>query len=114
MKKTTAAMTLTAFLMWGSAAVAAESQAQLQKEAKITMAEARATALKKADGTVKSAELEREHGKLIYSFDIMGKHGVTEVNVDAKSGKVISSKHETAAQESAEKKMEAKPAAKPK
>ena len=47
-----------------------EEQAALQKEAKISMEKARAIALKRAPGTVTSSELERENGKLIYSFDI--------------------------------------------
>ena len=87
-----------------------ETQEQLQKEAKITMARAREIALKKVPGgTIESGELEREHGKLIYSFDIKtDKPGVTEVNVDAKSGKVLSTKQETPAKEAAEKKQEAK------
>src|SRR5512140_3449603 len=63
-----------------------ETQAQLQKEAKIPMAQAEKVALKKAPGTVKSSELEREHGTLIYSFDINTKKGVTEVNVNAMTG----------------------------
>ena len=75
---------------------------------KITMNEARTIALKKAPGKVRSEELENEKGKLIYSFDIAGKSGVTEVNVDAMNGKVIEAKHETAAQEAAEKAKEKK------
>ena len=75
---------------------------------KITMAQARATALKKAPGTVKSEELENEHGKLIYSFDIAtSKSGVTEVNVDAMNGKIVAVQHENAAKEAAEAKKEA-------
>ena len=92
------------------AALAAETQAQLQKEAKISMEKARSIALKNVPGgKIESAELEREHGKLIYSFDIKtAKPGVTEVNVDAITGKVLSSKHETPAKEAAEKKQETK------
>lgn len=87
-----------------------ETQAQLQKEAKISMARAKEIALKQVPGgKIESAELEREHGKLIYSFDIKtSKPGVTEVNVDAKDGKVLSTKQETPAKEAAEKKQEAK------
>jgi uncharacterized membrane protein YkoI len=81
---------------------------------KITMAAARTTALKKAPGTVKSEELENEHGKWIYSFDIVNaKHGVTEVNVDAMTGAIVDVQHETAAKEAAEQKSEKK-TAKPK
>jgi uncharacterized membrane protein YkoI len=76
---------------------------------KITMAQARATALKKAPGTVKSEELENEKGKWIYSFDIAtSKTGVTEVNVDAMNGKIVDVQHENAAKEAAEKKLEEK------
>lgn len=55
--------------------------------------------------TVKEAELEVEHGCLIYSFDIAieGKSGVQEVQVDAGTGKVLSSKHESPKKEAAEK-----------
>ena len=87
------------------------TQAELQKQAKITMVEARAIALKNAAGTIKSEELENEHGKLIYSFDIAtGGHGITEVNIDALNGKVIAVQKENAAKEAAEKKQEAKEA----
>ena len=76
---------------------------------KITMAQARATALKKAPGKVTSEELENEHGKLIYSFDIAtSKSAITEVNVDALNGKIVAVQHENAAKEAAEKKQEAK------
>src|SRR6185312_4243832 len=95
-----------------------ESQATLQKEAKISEETARATALKEVpNGTVKSSELEREHGKLIYSYDITvpGKTGIEEVNVNAIDGSVVAKQHESpktekkeAAQEAKEKKAAAK------
>ena len=87
-----------------------ETQADLQKEAKITMEKAREIALARVKGgKIESGELEREKGKLIYSFDIKtDKPGVTEVNVDAKTGKVIDVQKENAAKEAAEKKQEAK------
>jgi len=76
---------------------------------KITMEQARAIALRKAPGTVRSAELENEHGKLIYSFDIAtSPKAVTEVNVDALNGKIVAVQQENAAKEAAEKKQEAK------
>ena len=88
----------------------AESQADLQKETKISMEKARGIALKRVKGgKIESGELEREHGKLIYSFDIKtGKSGVTEVNVDAITGKIVNVQKENAAKEAAEKKQEAK------
>lgn len=89
-----------------------ETQADLQKEAKVSEADARATALKEVpNGTVKSEELEREKGKLIYSYDITvpGKSGIEEVNVNAVDGSVVGKpKHESAATEKKEAKQEAK------
>ena len=88
-----------------------ETQADLQKEAKIAETDARATALKEVpNGTVKSEELEREKGKLIYSYDITvaGKSGVEEVNVNAIDGSVVGKTHESAKTERAEAKQEAK------
>jgi uncharacterized membrane protein YkoI len=77
-----------------------------QAQARITPDAARATALAKVPGAVvQSQELEREHGKLIYSFDLKvpGKTGIDEVNVDAITGKVLVVQHETPKQESQEK-----------
>ena len=100
--------TLAAALMMTSL-FAAESQKQLQKEAKISMTKARSIALAKAPGKIKSSELEREKGKLIYSFDIRNSKGtITEVNVNAVDGTVVDVHEENAAKEAAEKKQEAK------
>jgi uncharacterized membrane protein YkoI len=87
-----------------------ESQADLQKEAKISMKKARSIALKQVrHGKISSEELERENGKLIYSFDIKNSKGsVTEVNVNAIDGKVVDVHEESASKEAAEKKQEAK------
>jgi len=76
-------------------------------EAKVSMRAARATALAQVPGgKIRSGELEREHGKLIYSFDIRqpGKRGVEEVKVDAKTGDFLSKHHESAKAERAERK----------
>jgi hypothetical protein len=61
-------------------------------------------------GHVVSAELEREHGKRVYSFDIRraGKSGIEEVQIDAYSGKLVSQVHETPAEERKEKRADAK------
>jgi hypothetical protein len=91
------------------AAVAAQSADPLAKQAKVTEAQARAQALAKVPGgTVKSHELEKENGRLIWTFDIASPHeaGVTEVHVDAKSGKVIAVKKETPAEEANEAQAE--------
>ena len=89
----------------------ATSQAALRKEAKIPEADARKTALAAVPGgKVQSHELERENGRLIYSYDIkvVGKSGVEEVNVDAKTGEIVAQEHEDAKAEAKEKKAEAK------
>jgi uncharacterized membrane protein YkoI len=90
-----------------------ESQAALEKEAKITMADARALAKKTVPGaTIQAGEIEREGGKLIYSFDMKtaGKSGIDEVNIDAMTGAVIGNQHETPKDERAEAKADAKAA----
>jgi len=76
----------------------AKEQARLASKAKITKAEAQKIALaKEANGTVKDAELEEEGGKLIWSFDIAlpNTKNITEVNVDAITGKIVSVQIET-------------------
>ena len=83
----------------------ASNEAQLAARAKITRAQAEATALKKAPGgKVKEAELEEEHGQLVWSFDIArpGTRNITEVLVDAITGKVIATEIETPEHEAAE------------
>lgn len=77
---------------------AAPSEEQLAKEAKVTRGEAEHIALSKVpDGRVSSGELEREQGTLIWSFDIAkpGTRDINEVQIDAKTGKVVSVKTET-------------------
>lgn len=68
-------------------------QARLMAKAKVSQTDAQATALAQVqNGTVKESELEKEHGKLIWSFDIAtpGTKEITEVNVDAVNGTVVS------------------------
>jgi uncharacterized membrane protein YkoI len=70
----------------------------LVKIAKITEAAARKTALTRVPkGTPAAVELERENGHLQYSYDltIPGQTGVTEVNIDAMTGKVLGVAKET-------------------
>jgi len=85
-------------LVAASAASANEKPADLKAEARITQAEAEKTALAKVPGgKIESAELENEHGKVIWSFDISTPHSpnIAEVQVDAKTGKIVSTKTET-------------------
>jgi uncharacterized membrane protein YkoI len=93
----------------GQAKKEAQEQERLQREAKITMDQARETALQRAPGTIESSELEREHGKLVYSFDIRNSKGtIDEVQVSAISGKIVRVEHENKKQEATEKRKESK------
>jgi uncharacterized membrane protein YkoI len=79
-------------------------QAKLMAEAKVSKDDAEKTVLAKVpDGTIKESELEKEHGKLIWSFDVATPDAkdITEVNVDAITGDVVSMEKE--APESQEK-----------
>ena len=86
----------------------------MRAQAKVTEAQARALALTKAPGgKVEASELEEENGRLIWSFDIStpGTKNITEVQVDAKEGKIVAVDIETPkdqAKEAAEDKKAAK------
>jgi len=110
------AMFISALLTGGSLAMAksggpeeAANEAKLAKQAKITKQRAQEVALKRAPGNVESAELEKEHGKLVYSFDIRNAKGtIDEVQVSAITGKIVRVEHENKTQEAAEKRKDAK------
>ena len=77
----------------------------------MTIAEARAMAHRTVpNAKIQTGEIEREGGKLIYSFDMKtaGKPGIDEVNIDAMTGKLIANQHETPAAEKTEAKADAK------
>lgn len=74
-------------------------QAKLLTEAKISKDAAEKTALARVpNGTIQESELEKEHGKLQWSFDVATPNSkdITEVNVDAMTGDVISTGKEAA------------------
>ena len=81
-----------------SAVWATDAPATLAAEAKLTLETAASHARARVPGgSIVSAELEREHGTLVWSFDIatpMSKN-ITEVQIDAKTGKLIAEKTET-------------------
>lgn len=82
---------------------------ELAAHPKITREQASVAALAKVGkGVIKSAELEKEHGRLVWSFDIArpSAPGVTEVQVDAVTGKIVSVERESAAKEAKEAKAE--------
>jgi hypothetical protein len=83
------------------------NQTKLAKQARITMEQAREIALKRAPGTIEKEELEKEHGKLVYSFDIRNAQGtITEVQVNARDGSIAGVEEENAQAEAEEKKKE--------
>ncbi len=92
----TGAVCLTAFLLSAQAYTGHE----LAKDARITIREARAIALKACPGKIADEELEKEAGGsgLRYSFDIKGDkpNKIQEVGVDALTGKVLENKPEGA------------------
>ena len=91
--------------------------AQLEAQAKITKAEAEKIALAKVPGgTIKEGEIEKEKGKIIWSFDIAtpGTKDIIEVQVDAMTGDVIDVSKETVADQEKEKKADSKKAKKEK
>ena len=99
MKKIILLLTIALF---GFGALTANAQSK-----KIGMKRAKAIAMKQAAGNIKSSELEKEKGKWIYSFDISNNKGtITEVNVDAYTGKVIAVSEENPKKEAAEKRAE--------
>ncbi|HEY5163387.1 MAG TPA: PepSY domain-containing protein [Terriglobales bacterium] len=101
---------LTLFLLVG-VAVAQTPAKSAKPHPKISKEEATKTALAKVpNGTVKEAELENEKGKLVWSFDIAtpGSKDISEVQVDANTGEVVSVTKESPKAEAAEKKKEQK------
>src|SRR4051812_16170953 len=98
-------------LLITSSLIVSAQQTDKASKPKITMQQARATARAKASGKVKSAGLEKEHGKLVYSFDIENDAGIREIQVDAYSGVIVSDQVETAADEAREAAAERKKSA---
>ncbi len=99
MKKLT---TILLIAFFGFGVIITDAQAK-----KIGMKRAKEIAMRQTAGKIKSSELEKEKGKWIYSFDIRTSKGaITEVNIDAYTGKVISVEEENAKKEADEKRKE--------
>ena len=85
--------------------------AKLETQAKISKAEAQKIALDRIpDGAIKEGEIEKEKGKLIWSFDITTPNtkDITEVQVDAMTGAVIDVSKESVADQQKEEKEDQK------
>lgn len=84
-----------------------DREATLQAQAKVSRSEAEKIALAKVpNGIIKEGEIEKEKGKVIWSFDIAtsGTSDITEIQVDAMTGEVVAIEKETPAQQAKEKK----------
>ncbi len=111
------ALVATAALGLTAATAKEKEDPKLLAKAKISKAVAEKTALTKApDGTVKDAELEEENGKLVWSFDIArpGTKNITEVQVDAITGKIVLVEVETPKDQAEEAKKDKEEAGKEK
>ena len=92
-----------------------EDKPGLLARARVTPDSARRLAVAQvANGVIDEEEIEEEHGKLVYSFDIKvrGRRGVEEVQIDALSGAMVSHEHETPRQAARERAADARGAAK--
>ena len=85
------------------------TEAELINQAKVKKSEAQWIALGRApQGVIRRAEIEKERGKLVWSFDIStpGTRDITEVLVDADTGAIVSVDKETPKQQAAEEKAD--------
>ena len=83
-------LTLVAVLGAGTTAVAAAKA----PTPRVSMAAARAMALKLAPGKILSSEYEKEGGIWRYSFDIQQRGNVQEIGIDGQTGKIVENKSE--------------------
>ena len=77
---------------------AQQSETELLKQARVTKHQAKKIALARVKrGTIKCVELEKENGMLIWSVDVAqpGKKDLTDVWVDATTGKITAVEVET-------------------
>lgn len=73
---------------------AAVPQLAVARPAGVSMAQARAIALKAAPGRIEKAEREREGEGLRYSFDIRQGKKIHEIGVDVATGRIVEDKFE--------------------
>jgi|SRR5437899_2990484 len=103
------ALTITIALLIGAFGCATEKEQEekLAASAKVSRAEAERIALARVPGgTIKEAEIEKEHGRVIWSVDVAtaGTPDITEVHVDAQTSEVLGIEKESPASETKEKK----------
>jgi uncharacterized membrane protein YkoI len=81
----------------------------LVKQATVPEQDAAKTAVAQVpNARIQAVELENENGRLIYSYELKvpGRSGIEEVNVNAKTGAVVNTEHETPKSERGEAKQE--------
>ena len=74
--------------------VGTQAMATGHAKPRISMARARAMALRLAPGKIISSEYEKEGGIWRYSFDIQQHRNVQEIGIDGRTGKVVENKSE--------------------
>ncbi|NNM50647.1 MAG: PepSY domain-containing protein [Pseudomonadales bacterium] len=90
-------MLLAAPMVMSSLTGFAYEGSQYAGEAKITLEQAEAIAMKSYPGTIVEIELEHKLGGsgLRYSFDIRAHHNTQELAVDAKTGAILKNSRES-------------------
>ena len=83
-----------AFCSIAALAVASAAVAAKAPHPAISMAQARATALRLAPGRIISSEYEKEGGAWRYSFDIQQRNHVQEIGIDGQTGQIVENKSE--------------------
>ncbi|MGH8312167.1 MAG: PepSY domain-containing protein [Gammaproteobacteria bacterium] len=101
MKMSTACVIASLTCLLPLMAARAYSGQQYAHAARISLAQARAIALKAFPGRIVKEELEKEAGGsgLRYSFDIRSHRVVHEVGVDAKTGKLLENSDDSQAKD---------------
>jgi len=103
--RSVAALMLLGGLTAGAASAADKDGSMEGDKATVTQERAAEIALERVPGgRIVEAELEREHGHLVWSFDIArpGSKDVSEIQVDAHSGEVVAEENETPDHEASE------------
>lgn len=98
-----------AILIVPTVAAHATTHHSTHHHAKVSLKTAEATAKAAVpDGKLERHEFETEKGRQVYSFvfKVPGQSGIKEVNVDAMTGKIVNTEHESMKTEEHEKKMD--------
>jgi uncharacterized membrane protein YkoI len=86
-----------------------KGKAEMAASAKVPMEQAVKAAADKTGGKAIEAELEREHGKIVWEIEVVTADGKTvEVHVDAETGEVIDVEDKKAERMKAKEKKEEK------